>query len=67
MRVRSKAILASTAIVAAAALSACGQLGNLQARKAFKDANTSYQSQNYVEAAARYQDCLLYTSPSPRD
>jgi len=58
MRVRSKAILASTAIVAAVAVSACGQLGNLQARKAFKDANTSYQSQNYVEAVARYQEVV---------
>ncbi|RPI55026.1 MAG: hypothetical protein EHM55_09090 [Acidobacteria bacterium] len=58
MRVRSNAILASTAIVAAVALSACSQLGNLQARKAFKDANTSYQSQNYAEAAARYQEVV---------
>ena len=58
MRVRSKAILASTAIIAIVALSACSKLGNLQARKAFKDANTAYQSQNYVEAAARYQDVI---------
>ena len=58
MRVRSKAILASTAIVAIVALSACSKLGNLQARKAFKDANTAYQSQNYVEAAARYSDVV---------
>jgi tetratricopeptide (TPR) repeat protein len=58
MRVRSKAILASTAIVAMVALSACGQLANLQARKAFKDANVSYQSQNYVEAAAKYEEVV---------
>src|SRR5262245_22352402 len=58
MRVRSKAILASTAIIAAVALSACSQLGNLQAKKAFKDANTSYQAQNYVEAAAKYQEVV---------
>ena len=63
MRVRSKAILASTAIIAAVALSACGQLGNLQARKAFKDANTAYQAQNYVEAAARYQE-VITTDPN---
>jgi tetratricopeptide (TPR) repeat protein len=50
--------MASTAIVAAVVLSACGQLGNLQARKAFKDANTSYQAQNYVEAAERYQEVV---------
>jgi Flp pilus assembly protein TadD len=58
MRVRSTAIMASTAIVGAVVLSACGQLGNLQARKAFKDANTSYQAQNYVEAAERYQQVV---------
>jgi len=58
MRVRSKAILASTAIIAAVGLSACGQLGNLQARKAFKDANTAYQAQNYTESAARYAEVI---------
>ncbi len=58
MRVRSKAILASTAIIAGVAVTACGQLGNLQARKAFKDANTAYQSQNYAEAAAKYQEVV---------
>jgi predicted Zn-dependent protease len=57
MRVRSKAILASTA-VAALALSACGQIENLRARKAFKDANTAYQAQNYAEAAARYTEVV---------
>jgi cytochrome c-type biogenesis protein CcmH/NrfG len=58
MRVRSKAILASTAIIAAVALSSCSQLGNLRARKAFKDANTAYQAQNYTEAAARYAEVI---------
>jgi tetratricopeptide (TPR) repeat protein len=58
MRVRSKAILASTAIIAAVALSACSQFGNLQAKKAFKDANTMYQSQNYREAATKYEEAI---------
>ncbi|HKY20266.1 MAG TPA: tetratricopeptide repeat protein [Vicinamibacterales bacterium] len=58
MRVRRKAILASTAIIAAMAVSGCGQLGNLQARKAFKEANAAYQAQNYAEAAARYQEVV---------
>ena len=58
MRVRSKAILASTAIVVAVALSACTQFGNLQAKKAFKDANTMYQSQNYREAATKYEEAI---------
>jgi cytochrome c-type biogenesis protein CcmH/NrfG len=56
--VRSKAILASTAITAAVALSACGQFEHLKARKAFKDANTAYQAQNYTEAAARYSEVV---------
>ena len=57
MRVRSKAILA-TAIIAAVGLSACGRIGNLQAKKAFKDANTMYQAQNYREAATKYEEAI---------
>lgn len=55
MRVRSKAILASTAIIAVVALSACSQLGNLKARKAFKDANADYQAQRYEQAVEKYE------------
>ena len=65
MRVRSKAILASTAIIAAVAVSACSQLGNLQARKAFKDANTMYQAQNYREAATKYEEAIAAAPESP--
>lgn len=65
MGVRSKAILAATAIIASMALSACGQLGNLQARKAFKDANTMYQAQNYREAAAKYEEAITASPESP--
>ena len=63
MRVRSKAIMASTAILAAIAVSGCSQLGNLKARKAFKDANVSYQAQRYEEAAERYQQ-VIATDPN---
>jgi tetratricopeptide (TPR) repeat protein len=65
MRVRSKAILASTAIIAAVALSACGQYGNLQARKAFKDANGLYQAQNYRDAATKYEEAITASPDSP--
>jgi tetratricopeptide (TPR) repeat protein len=58
MRVRSNAMLAVAAIVAAVAVSACSQFGNLQAKKAFKDANTMYQAQNYREAAAKYEEAI---------
>jgi predicted Zn-dependent protease len=64
MRVRRKAILASIAIIAMVAVSGCSKLGNLKARKAFKDANTAYQAQNYSEAAARYQEVLADPSSS---
>jgi tetratricopeptide (TPR) repeat protein len=57
MRVRSKAILAAVAALAIAS-GACGKVGNLQARKAFKEANGLYQAQNYKEAAAKYQEVL---------
>ena len=46
MRVRSKAILAAVAALAIAS-GACGKVGNLQARKAFKEANALYQAQDY--------------------
>jgi tetratricopeptide (TPR) repeat protein len=57
MRVRSKAILAAVAALAIGS-GACGKVGNLQARKAFKEANGMYQAQNYKEAADKYQEVL---------
>jgi len=65
MRVRSTAILAVAAIVTAAALPACGQIGNLQARKAFKEANTLHQAQNYREAATKYEEAIAVSPESP--
>ena len=65
MRVCSKSILASIAIIAAMALGACGQVGNLQAKKAFKDANTMYQAQNYREAATKYEEVIAAAPDSP--
>ncbi len=58
MRVRNKAMLAATAIVAAVAVTGCGQFSNLKARKAFKDANADYQAQRYEQAAAKYQEVV---------
>ena len=64
MRVRSNAILATTAIVAAVAVSACGQFSNLKARKAFKDANVDYQAQRYEQAAAKYEQVVAEPTAS---
>jgi tetratricopeptide (TPR) repeat protein len=57
MRVRSKAILATVAVLAIAS-GACSKVGNLQARKSFKEANGMYQAQNYKEAIGKYQEVL---------
>jgi predicted Zn-dependent protease len=57
MRVRSRAFLA-VAMIAAVAVSACGQFENLKARKAWKDANELYRAQNYRDAAAGYEEVL---------
>ena len=65
MRVRSTPTRAVTALLAAATVSACGQFGNLQARKAFKDANALYQAQNYREAAARFEETIAASPESP--
>jgi tetratricopeptide (TPR) repeat protein len=65
MCLRRKAILASVAMVAALAVSACGQLGNLQAKKALKDANADYKAQRYAEAAAQYEEAIKASPDSP--
>ncbi len=58
MRVRSKALLAAAAILVAVAATACSKVGNLQARKSFKEANGLYQAQNYKDAIAKYEEVL---------
>ena len=63
MRVRSRAVSACAAIILAVTVSACGKVAELKAKKVLKDANSSYQSQNYKEAAARYEE-VLQNDPS---
>ena len=58
MRIRSRAASAGTVILLAASLSACNQIANLKAKKALKDANSSYQSANYREAVTRYEEVI---------
>ena len=58
MCVRSRAVSACAAIILAVTVSACGKVAELKARKVLKDANSAYQSQNYKEAAARYEEVL---------
>ncbi len=52
---------ATLAILMGFALSllACGQVGKLQGKKAFKEANTFYQKQEYAKAAERYEQAIV--------
>ena len=36
----------------------CGQIGSLQGKMAFKDANTLYAGQDYRAAAAKYEEAI---------
>jgi predicted Zn-dependent protease len=53
----SRPLLAVAALATAVALSAaaCGQVNGLKGRKAYKDANTAYQAQDYKKAAELYK------------
>ena len=53
-RAASLVVLAGFAL----SLTACGQVGKLQAKKAFKEANTFYQQQEYKKAAERYEEAV---------
>jgi len=46
------------AAVLALALVGCGKVGELKARKAFKDANAAYQAQDYKKAADLYEEAV---------
>jgi len=47
-------VVAGLCLVAAG----CGQIGSLQAKMAFKDANALYGSQDYRAAAAKYEEAI---------
>lgn len=42
----------------AVSLTACGQVGKLQAKKAIKEAHVFYQQQEYKKAAERYEEAI---------
>ena len=53
---RGQAILA--VMILAAAATACGQFGNLKARKHLKDANALYAQADYRQAAVEYEEAI---------
>ena len=57
-----KAILAG---ILAIAVTGCSQVGNLQGRRAFKEANALYQQQKYEAAAAKYEEVIKASPETP--
>jgi tetratricopeptide (TPR) repeat protein len=64
----STRLAVTVALAAALALAAvgCGQVNELKARKAFKDANQAYQAQDYKKAAELYEQAIA-DDPDPKD
>ncbi|MBI2833520.1 MAG: tetratricopeptide repeat protein [Acidobacteria bacterium] len=59
MHIRIKlAVFATVAAMLSLSVVACGQFGNLKARKLFKDANALYRMQEYKRAAGKYEEAL---------
>jgi tetratricopeptide (TPR) repeat protein len=57
MRSLSGASIAVAAMLALAAVG-CGKVGELKAKKAFKNANQAYQAQDYKKAAQLYEEAV---------
>ncbi len=47
-------------------VSGCGKVGEIQARKAFKEANAAYQSQDYKHAAEAYERAIQAAPETPQ-
>lgn len=58
MRALSGASLALTAAVALSSTVGCTQVGMVQAKRAFKAANTAYQAQDYKKASELYEEAI---------
>ena len=54
----SLALAAMLALGAAASTAGCGKVGELKAKKSFKEANQAYQQQDYAKAAALYENAI---------
>ena len=54
----SQAVVLMMVIGLSLVVAGCGQVGALQAKMAFKDANTLYSGQDYRAAAAKYEEAI---------
>ena len=61
----ASAALAVTLGVASVVAAGCGQVNELKGRKAYKEANAAYQSQDYKKAADGYQSAIDADPNSP--
>ena len=48
------------------AVTGCGQIANLQARMAFREANGLYQAQDWKAAAEKYEEVLVLNPTDPQ-
>ena len=58
MRKFSSQAMALLVVGLSLVVAGCGQIGSLQAKMAFKDANTMYAGQDYRAAAAKYEEAI---------
>jgi tetratricopeptide (TPR) repeat protein len=61
----SRAVFASMAALSLMAVG-CGQVANLQARMAFREANGHYQAGEYKEAIVKYEETLGHNPTDPQ-
>jgi tetratricopeptide (TPR) repeat protein len=62
----SSALVVAMLALGSVAVSGCGKVGEIQARKAFKEANAAYQSQDYKHAAEAYEKAIQAAPETPQ-
>jgi tetratricopeptide (TPR) repeat protein len=66
MRMFSSPVVISFVAVLGLAVTGCGQIANLQARMAFREANGLYQGQDWKAAAEKYEEVLALNPTDPQ-
>jgi tetratricopeptide (TPR) repeat protein len=66
MRMFSSPVVMSFVAALGLAVTGCGQVANLQARMAFREANGLYQGQDWKAAAEKYEEVLALNPTDPQ-
>jgi tetratricopeptide (TPR) repeat protein len=66
MRMFSSPVVMSFVAALSLAVTGCGQVANLQARMAFREANGLYQGQDWKAAAEKYEEVLALNPTDPQ-